>query len=96
MELDQQQRLAFDDAARIILRSRHAVALIGAGMSAESGVPTFRGPGGLWTKKGEPDLRMYDRFLADPRGWWEERLRPADPDMADFYAALDNAQPNPA
>ncbi len=95
MDLDDQQRATFDDAARVILRSRHAVAFIGAGMSAESGIPTFRGPGGLWTKKGEPDMRGYDVFLDDPKAWWENRLKPSDPDMAAFSAAIEAADPNP-
>ena len=95
MELTDQQRQAFDEAARVVLRSRHVVALIGAGMSAESGIPTFRGPGGLWTRKGEPDMRGYDRFLEDPKAWWENRLKPTDPDMAEFNEAMEAAQPNP-
>ncbi|RWS19836.1 NAD-dependent protein deacylase-like protein, partial [Leptotrombidium deliense] len=32
----------------IVAKSKHIVALTGAGISAESGVPTFRGSGGLW------------------------------------------------
>jgi len=31
-------------------RSKHVVVLTGAGVSAESGVPTFRGAGGFWRK----------------------------------------------
>jgi NAD-dependent deacetylase len=34
----------------LVLRSERAVALTGAGISTESGVPDFRGPGGLWTR----------------------------------------------
>ena len=84
MAISDDDRRAFDEAAQMLARSRHAIALVGAGMSAESGIPTFRGPGGLWTKKGEPDMRMYDSFIRDPKEWWEQRLRPQDPDMAAF------------
>lgn len=94
MTLDDDLRRAFDEAAKVLARSRHTIALVGAGMSAESGIPTFRGPGGLWTKKGEPDMRMYDAFIRDPKAWWEQRLDPQDPDMAAFSAALENAKPN--
>lgn len=86
--------LAVEQAARIIVKSRHLVALVGAGLSAESGVPTFRGPGGLWTKYGEPDFRDYDRFLQDPKRWWEERMR-RRPELNELLEALDQAVPNP-
>ena len=43
---------ALDLAAELILGSKHVVALAGAGLSVESGIPPFRGPGGLWTKYG--------------------------------------------
>lgn len=95
MHLTSELQQAFDEAARVMLRARHTVALVGAGMSAESGVPTFRGPGGLWTKKGEPDMRGYEAFLRDPKKWWEGRLKPQDPDMAAFAEALEKARPNP-
>ena len=76
---------AIEAAARLIAASRHVVALVGAGLSAESGVPTFRGPEGLWTKHGEPDLRDYDRFVEDPKRWWEMRQERASrfADLAD-------------
>ena len=72
--MDERADDAIDDAARVISSSKYVVALVGAGLSAESGVPTFRGPEGLWTKQGEPDLRDYDRFREDPAKWWEMRI----------------------
>ncbi len=86
---------AINDAARLLLRAKHTVALVGAGLSAESGIPTFRGPGGLWTKKGEPDMRGYEAFMRDPKAWWENRLKPQDPDMEAFAKALETSKPNP-
>lgn len=80
-------------AARLIAASRHVVALVGAGLSAESGVPTFRGPEGLWTKHGEPDLRDYERFVADPRRWWEQRQERASR-LGELVQALETAVPN--
>src|SRR3989304_4812298 len=62
------------EAARIVLSSKYVIALIGAGLSVESGIPPFRGPGGLWTKFGEPDSLGYERFLQDPKKWWEMGL----------------------
>jgi NAD-dependent deacetylase len=81
------------DAARLIVDSRHVVALVGAGLSVESGVPTFRGPGGMWTKYGEPDMRGYDRFREDPGKWWEERVARAGT-YRELVEALDAAVPN--
>lgn len=65
-------------ACEIVARSRRVVALTGAGISTESGIPDFRGPQGVWTKnpKAEKlsDIRYY---MADPevrRLAWQERL----------------------
>ena len=82
-----------DKAASIVAAAKHVVALVGAGMSAESGVPTFRGKDGLWTKHGEPDLRDYDRFREDPKRWWEQRLNPS-PAVNELVASLAEAVPN--
>lgn len=40
--------------------------LTGAGISAESGVPTFRGPEGLWKKFRPEELANVDAFLRNP------------------------------
>ncbi len=85
--------LALEAAADCLLDARHAIALTGAGLSVESGIPPFRGPGGLWTKYGEPPMDGYQRFLRDPRKAWEERLDPAGP-MRELWAALCAAEPN--
>jgi NAD-dependent deacetylase len=45
--------------------------LTGAGISAESGVATFRGPGGLWKKFRPEDLATPEAFERDPRLVWE-------------------------
>lgn len=52
------------EAARILRGARSAIALTGAGLSVASGIPTFRGVGGLWTRYGEPPLDGYQRFRA--------------------------------
>lgn len=45
--------------------------LTGAGISAESGVPTFRGAGGLWKTYRAEDLATPEAFARDPRLVWE-------------------------
>ena len=80
-------------AAQMMLGARYAIALTGAGMSVESGIPPFRGPGGLWTKHGEPPMNGFQIFLADPKKAWEDKLRRTQGD--ELYAALREARPNP-
>ena len=87
--------MAIERAADLIGASNHAVALVGAGLSAESGIPTFRGAGGLWTRVGEPSMNGYEQFLRDPIRWWEHQLSPdADPARTEFREAIDRAEPN--
>ncbi|MBI3759242.1 MAG: NAD-dependent protein deacylase [Deltaproteobacteria bacterium] len=92
--MDDDLTAAIDRAAEILLHARYVIALTGAGMSVESGIPPFRGPGGLWTKHGEPPLNGYERFLADPRKAWQERLEPRGP-MRELWETLQRAEPNP-
>ena len=91
--LDPSTLQAIDRAAALLARARHTVVLAGAGMSKESGIPTFRGDGGLWTVNGEPPLNQYETFAADPRRWWERRLEEAA-QPSEFASAIDAAQPN--
>ena len=57
-------RALLEDAAQIVV-------LTGAGVSAESGVPTFRGAGGLWKQFRPEDLATPEAFARDPRLVWE-------------------------
>jgi NAD-dependent deacetylase len=79
-------------AARAILEAQYTIALTGAGMSVESGIPPFRGPGGLWTKYGEPPMNGYQLFLEDPKKAWEDRIRRQNDEL---WGPLKVAQPNP-
>jgi len=57
---------------RDLLRQASAVAaLTGAGISAESGIPTFRGPGGIWRTYRAENLATPEAFAKDPKLVWE-------------------------
>lgn len=60
------------DHARELLRSAERIVILtGAGVSAESGVPTFRGAGGLWNSFRAEELATPEAFARDPRLVWE-------------------------
>ena len=58
-------------ARALIERATRIVVLTGAGVSAESGVPTFRGAGGLWKSFRAEELATPGAFARDPRLVWE-------------------------
>lgn len=51
--------------------ARRVTVVAGAGLSAASGVPTFRGPGGLWKDFRPEELATPEAFRRDPRFVWE-------------------------
>jgi len=56
--------------ANKLSNARHVAVLTGAGVSAESGVPTFRDAGGLWAKYDPQQLATEAAFRADPDLVW--------------------------
>ena len=62
--------MTVERAAELLAGARHAIAVTGAGVSAESGIPTFRGEGGLWTKYDPVKVSSIESFLADPASYW--------------------------
>lgn len=57
-------------AAEAIRSARRAVGFTGAGISVESGIPPFRGEGGLWNRY-DPALLQLDHFLSSPDSSWK-------------------------
>jgi NAD-dependent deacetylase len=60
-----------DDARNWLQAASSVVILTGAGISAESGIPTFRGSDGLWKQYKAEDLATPQAFAKDPRLVWE-------------------------
>ncbi len=63
--------MTLEEARRLLHSARRVVALTGAGMSAESGVPTFRGLEGLWRNYRPEDLATPEAFARNPALVWE-------------------------
>jgi NAD-dependent deacetylase len=74
--------------AELIRANQPCVALTGAGVSTESGIPDFRSAAGIWQRFDPYEVASIDAFRRDPERVWE------------FYAlrlaALADAQPNAA
>ncbi|UCD20347.1 MAG: NAD-dependent deacylase [candidate division WOR-3 bacterium] len=58
-------------AAEFLQDTDSLFVMTGAGISAESGIPTFRGANGLWRKYSVQDLATPDAFARDPTLVWE-------------------------
>ena len=76
-------------AHHVLQGARRLVVLSGAGLSTESGIPDFRGSGGVW-ERFDPDEFHYHRFLGDPAGFWRMRAKLME------ALDLDSARPNAA
>ena len=63
--------MTLEEARTAIAETQSIAILTGAGISAESGIPTFRGPGGLWRDFKAEDLATPEAFARDPRLVWE-------------------------
>jgi NAD-dependent deacetylase len=77
-----------EELAELIKKSRKAVALTGAGVSTESGIPDFRSPGGLWSRYDIFEYATIRAFEKNPAKVWV-MLKEMDEMMV-------KARPNPA
>lgn len=60
-----------EEFQKLFDKAKHVVVLTGAGISAESGIPTFRGSGGLWRKYKAQELATPSAFALDPGKVWQ-------------------------
>lgn len=74
-------------AAEDLSGAKMVTALTGAGISVESGIPPFRGKGGLWEKYDPMEVAHIDAFLQNPTKVWTLLFK-------DMKAVLDKATPN--
>jgi NAD-dependent deacetylase len=75
-------------AAEIIYNSKLTLALTGAGISVESGIPDFRSSGGLWSRFSPEDYATITAFREDPGKVWMM--------LKEMDELLDQAKPNKA
>ncbi len=75
-------------AADAIKAARSAAAVTGAGISAESGIPTFRGHGGIWEKYPPDEYATIDAYNRDPEKVWKF--------WCELASTLADCKPNPA
>ena len=82
-----------DRAVELLRTARRVTALTGAGVSAASGIPTFRGAGGLWRNFRPETLATPQAFNRDPTLVWEwydwrrSLIRAAEPNAAHHVLA---------
>lgn len=77
-----------DQAADIISKGKYNIALTGAGISVESGIPDFRSKGGLWTKYDPNEYATIEAFKRDPEKVWKM--------IKEMDELLEKAKPNKA
>src|SRR5437588_12107539 len=61
-------------AAALLRGARSGIAFTGAGVSVESGIPHFRGEGGLWTRFDPYKVAHIDTLRKEPRVYWNYSL----------------------
>jgi NAD-dependent deacetylase len=77
----------YRQVAELILNQQPCIALTGAGISAESGIPTFRSKGGLWATYDPAVYASIEVFRTDPSKYWSIR--------GEFIRNYDTYSPNP-
>lgn len=81
------------EAINLLSKAENVIVFTGAGISAESGIPTFRGKDGLWQKYRAEELATPFAFESDPKKVWEwydwrrQLIKKANPNSAHIVMA---------
>jgi NAD-dependent deacetylase len=86
-KLEGMMQAQISKAAKDLHQAKNVVALTGAGISIESGIPPFRGKGGLWEKYDPMEIAHIDAFISNPAKVWSLLIK-------DMKSVLDQARPN--
>ncbi len=86
--MEKHRREAIKRLSEDIFRSRKTIALTGAGISVESGIPDFRSAGGLWSRYDPEEYAHIDGFRRDPVKIWNM--------LREIIDVIEAARPNPA
>ncbi len=78
----------FRQAADAIREARCAIAVTGAGISVESGIPSFRGADGIWAKYDPEEYASISAYLNDPPKVWRF--------WCELYQTIKDCKPHPA
>jgi NAD-dependent deacetylase len=78
----------FVEIAGWLTRAGRCVVFTGAGVSTESGIPDFRSPGGVWSRRQPIDFDEYCRNPEAQLEYWRQR--------AETHAQFSDARPNKA
>lgn len=72
--------------AKLLLASKHTIAFTGAGVSVASGIPPFRGEGGIWTRY-DPEVLELSHYYRNPQVCWKTIKKI-------FYDSMVGVKPN--
>ncbi len=87
MTIEMKKQNLIKQAATDLAAADYVVALTGAGISIASGIPPFRGKGGLWERFDPMEIAHIDAFMQDPARVWDILVR-------EMKGVIDRARPN--
>lgn len=85
-QAEQKAQPGIDELVALAAPTRAIVAFTGAGISTESGIPDYRGPGGVWEQNTPPTIRDFRENAETRRQYWLDRR--------ERYGSLRDTRPN--